>query len=42
MLAAGLEVEIDVDGDTRAAGPARIGRVAAVALEIPWRADGSW
>src|SRR5271170_1645707 len=34
MLAPGFDVEIDVDGDARAAGPFRIGRMATVAAEI--------
>jgi len=35
MLASGLDIEIDVDGDAGAAGPARVGRVGAVAAKIP-------
>ena len=42
MLAAGLEVQVEVDGDARIAGPARIGWVATVTPEIPRRADGRW
>jgi len=37
MLASGFDIEIDVDGDARAAGPARVGRFGAVAAKIPRR-----
>ena len=34
MLAAGLDVEIEVDGDARIAGPPRMWRIGAVATKI--------
>ena len=35
VFAALFEIDHELHGDTRAAGPARIGRVAAVTMEIP-------
>ena len=38
MLAAGFDVQFDVDGDASAAWPARLGKLGAIATKIPRRA----